>query len=49
MIGQCSEYLSACCICLYVLAYIAHAFQSEFTLYSCLNVNELLAQSMREI
>ena len=29
--------------------YITYAFQSESTLYSCLNIKELLARSMREI
>ena len=35
-----------------VIAYsyhVTYAFQSEFTLYSCLNVKELLAQSRLEI
>ena len=29
--------------------HITYAFQSESTLYSCLNIKELLARSMREI
>ena len=29
--------------------HVTYAFQSESTLYSCLNVKELLAQSRREI
>ena len=29
--------------------HVTYAFQSEFTLYSCLNLKELLAQSRREI
>ena len=29
--------------------HVTHAFQSESTLYSCLNVKELLAQNRREI
>ena len=29
--------------------HVTYAFQSEFTLYSCLNVKELLARSRREI
>ena len=29
--------------------HVAYAFQSESTLYSCLNVKELLARSRREI
>ena len=29
--------------------HVTYAFQSESTLYSCLNVNELLARSRREI
>ena len=29
--------------------HVPYAFQSESTLYSCLNVKELLAQSRREI
>ena len=29
--------------------HVAYAFQSEFTLYSCLNAKELLARSRREI
>ena len=29
--------------------YVTYAFQSESTLYSCLNVKELLARSRREI
>ena len=29
--------------------HVTYAFQSEFTLYSCLNVKELLARNRREI
>ena len=29
--------------------HVTYAFQSESTLYTCLNVKELLAQSRREI
>ena len=29
--------------------HVTYSFQSEFTLYSCLNVKELLARSRREI
>ena len=29
--------------------HVTHAFQSESTLYCCLNVKELLARSRREI
>ena len=29
--------------------HVTYAFQSESTLYSCLNVKELLARSRREI
>ena len=34
---------------LYVLIIVTYVFQSESTLYSCLNVKELLARSRREI
>ena len=43
MIELCSEYLCVRCIPLYVHSYIRYAFQSESTLYSCLNVVELFA------
>ena len=33
-------------LCIY---HVTYAFQSESTLYSCLNVKELLARSRREI
>ena len=33
-------------VCFY---HVTYAFQSESTLYSCLNVKELLARSRREI
>ena len=33
----------------YLGLYVTYAFQSESTLYSCLNVKELLVQSRREI
>ena len=33
-------------VCFY---HVTYAFQSESTLYSCLNVEELLARSRREI
>ena len=37
-------------ICLSVCScHVTYAFQSESTLYSCLNVKELLARSMRKI
>ena len=29
--------------------HVTYAFQSEFTLYICLNVNELLARNRRDI
>ena len=36
--------------CLTISSYhVTYAFQSESTLYSCLNVKELLAQNRREI
>ena len=39
-----------CTVHLTVCAYhVTYAFQSESTLYSCLNVKELLARSRREI
>ena len=34
---------------LYVLIIVTYVFQNESTLYSCLNVKELLARSRREI
>ena len=37
-------------ICVIVCSYrVTYAFQSESTLYSCLNVKELLARSRRKI
>ena len=49
MIELCCEYLSVRCIWLYGLIMSRTPFQSESTLYSCLNVKELLARSRREI
>ena len=49
MIEMCSEYLSVRCIWLYLLVMSRTRFQSESTLYSCLNVKELLARSRHEI
>ena len=39
----CTVHLTVCS------CHLSYAFQREFTLYSCLNVKELLAQSRREI
>ena len=39
-----SESIKTVCSC-----HVTYAFQSESTLYSCLNVKELLAPSRREI
>ena len=36
----------SCIVCYY---HVTYAFQSESTLYSCLNVKELLARNRREI
>ena len=47
MIELCCEYLSVWCIWLYVL--IMSRTRSKSTLYSCLNVKELLARNRREI
>ena len=48
MIELCCELI--CTVHLTVCSYhVTYAFQSESTLYSCLNVKELLARSMREI
>ena len=50
MIELCCEYLSVCTVHLTVCSYhVTYAFQSESTLYSCLNVKELLARNRREI
>ena len=38
--------LTSMTVCFY---HVTYAFQSESTLYSCLNVKELLARSRREI
>ena len=40
------DYYRGKIVCSY---HVTHAFQSESTLYSCLNVKELLARSRREI
>ena len=40
----CPEYLSVACS-----YYVTQTFQSEFKLYSCLNVKELLAWNRRNI
>ena len=43
--GECVRHLSlSVCSC-----HFTYAFQSDSTLYSCLNVKELLARSRREI
>ena len=39
-------YIDVLTVCYY---HVTYAFQSESTLYSCLNVKELLARSRREI
>ena len=49
MIELCSEYLSLRCIWLYLLIMSRTRFQSESTLYSYLNIKELLDRSSREI
>ena len=41
---KCQALLYIVCSC-----HVTYAFQSESTLYSCLNVKELLARSRREI
>ena len=59
MIQLCCEYLSVRCISVYDLVctvrltvcsyHVTYAFQGESTLYSSLNVTELVARSRREI
>ena len=49
MIQLSSLYLSVRCIWFYALVMLGRRFHSESTLYSCLIVKELLAQSSREI
>ena len=59
MIELCYEYLSVRCISLYVLFctmhlrictyHVTYAFQSECTLYSCLDVKELLSRRTGKI
>ena len=44
MIAMCCEYLNVRRIWLYIAKHVTYAFQSESTLYSLLNVKELLAQ-----
>ena len=48
MIELCCEYLPVRCIWL-CYHHVNYAFQSESTLYSCLNVNERLARDRRNI
>ena len=49
-IELCCEYLSVGCIWLHFVYYhITYAFQSDSTLYNCLNVNELLARNRSDI
>ena len=40
---MCTVHLTLCSY------HVTYAFQSESTIYSCLNVKELLAQNTREI
>ena len=49
IIELCSEYLSVRCIWLYLFVMSLTRFQSESTLYSCMNVKEILAWSRRKI
>ena len=50
MIEMCSKCLFVRCIWLFVCSFhVTYAFQSASTLYSCLNVKELFAQSRLEI
>ena len=49
MIEQCCEYLSVRCIVIVCFYHVTYEFESESTLYSCLNVKELLARSRRHI
>ena len=49
MIEQCCEYLSVRCIVIVCFYHVTYEFESESTLYSCLNVKELLAGSRRQI
>ena len=44
--AKCFNMLLKLTVCSY---HVTYAFQSESTFYSCLNVNELLAQNRREI
>ena len=49
MIELCCEYFT-CRVHLTVCSYhVRYAFQSESTLYNCLNVKELVARNRREI
>ena len=49
MIKLCCEYLSVRSIWLHVVYHVRYAFQSEFTLYSCLNVEELFPRKTCDI
>ena len=49
IIELCSEYLSVRCIWLYLFVMSLTRFQSESTLYSSMNVKEILAWSRRKI
>ena len=49
MTELCCEYLSVRCIWLLCSYHVTYVFQSESTLYSCLNVKELVAWNKRDI
>ena len=49
MIEQCCEYLSVRCIVIVCFSHVTYEFESESTLYSCLNVKEVLTRSRRHI
>ena len=49
MIEQWCEYLPVPCIVIVCFYHVTYEFESESTLYSCLNVKEILARSRRHI
>ena len=49
MIEQCCEYLYVRCIVIVCFDHVTYKYESESTLYSFLNVKELLAGSRRQI
>ena len=49
LVGHVPKFLSKLTFLTVCYYHVTYAFQSESTLYSCLNVKELLARSRREI